>query len=255
MQPVIYKETLEPHVTHTIVPIHETHHNRAQIHNTTTLPPVTMAEFKKNRGEMLERREQRFADFKGQPEDLGGLPAVAHRSLYSDKGPADGTFHGDFEEPDQGNAGRTAAPGALLGAEGARLSHPVDRNQDSLIDGTTNSGSTNIRSNSQTVSRSTGALPGAAAAAAATAMSAGRASEPHRSQPDVAALPMTEARRPRADSAKGLEEIEAKHEGQRLSSASSRSSGSNELRKKPSLLKRLNPLVDADGDGKKGFMS
>lgn len=240
-------------MTHTIVPIHETHHNQAQIHNTTTLPPVTMADFKKNRGEMLERREQRFADFKGQPEDLGGLAAVAHRSLHSDKGPVDGTFHGDFEEPE---AAAAAAGGPRGGTGGAGLSPPGggSRHKAGLVDGT------NTTTTPNAASRSTGALPGAATVAAATAMgSTGRASESHRSQPNVAATgpfqPATEVQRPRADSAKGLEEVEAQREGKRLSSATSRSSDSAGMTKKPSLLKKLNPLVDADGDGKAGFMS
>lgn len=50
IQPVIQKETIQPHVVHTTVPVHEVHHEAARHHGTTTLPSVSMDEFKRHGG-------------------------------------------------------------------------------------------------------------------------------------------------------------------------------------------------------------
>jgi hypothetical protein len=60
-------ETIEPHVTHTTVPIHEVHHNAAQHHAASALPAVSMAEFKKQGGS-LTGREERQDGFIGEPK-------------------------------------------------------------------------------------------------------------------------------------------------------------------------------------------
>ncbi|KAK8026699.1 hypothetical protein PG991_003755 [Apiospora marii] len=98
IQPVVHKETIEPHVVHTTVPIHETHHNKAQHHQTTTLPAVNMSDWQ-SQGGLLHGRDERYDNFEGQPEDVGGLGKVLHRSHESDKDPVERhTFHGDFNE-------------------------------------------------------------------------------------------------------------------------------------------------------------
>jgi hypothetical protein len=45
VQPVIHKETVQPEVVHTTVPIHETHHADAQHHGTSVLPMKNLSEF------------------------------------------------------------------------------------------------------------------------------------------------------------------------------------------------------------------
>merc|ERR1711974_290867 len=67
IQPVIQKQTIEPHVTHTTVPIHEVHHNAAQHHAASALPAVSMEEFKKSGG-ALSGREERTDGFVGEPK-------------------------------------------------------------------------------------------------------------------------------------------------------------------------------------------
>ena len=71
IQPVINKQTIEPHVTHTTVPIHEVHHNAAQHHSTSALPAVSMSDFKKQGG-VLTGREERYDGFEGEPRSIGG---------------------------------------------------------------------------------------------------------------------------------------------------------------------------------------
>jgi hypothetical protein len=44
-QPVIHKETIQPEVVHTTVPIHEVHRAEAEHHGTSVLPMKKMEEF------------------------------------------------------------------------------------------------------------------------------------------------------------------------------------------------------------------
>ncbi|KAH8594443.1 hypothetical protein B0O99DRAFT_711775 [Bisporella sp. PMI_857] len=71
IQPVIQKETIQPSVVHTTIPIHEIHHNEAKHHSITQLPPVTLDEFKKQGGHLAGRAERTDA-FKGEPKSVGG---------------------------------------------------------------------------------------------------------------------------------------------------------------------------------------
>lgn len=71
IQPVIQKETIQPSVVHTTIPVHEVHHNEAKHHSATALPAVTMAEFQKQGG-ALAGREERTDAFAGEPRSVGG---------------------------------------------------------------------------------------------------------------------------------------------------------------------------------------
>jgi len=71
IQPVVQKETIQPSVVHTTVPIHEVHHNEAKHHATSALPAVSMADFKKQGGS-LTGREERYDGFEGEPRAVGG---------------------------------------------------------------------------------------------------------------------------------------------------------------------------------------
>ncbi|KAL8782515.1 MAG: hypothetical protein Q9213_005318 [Squamulea squamosa] len=71
IQPVVQKETIQPSVVHTTVPIHEVHHNEAKHHAASALPAVSMADFKKQGGS-LTGREERYDGFEGEPRAVGG---------------------------------------------------------------------------------------------------------------------------------------------------------------------------------------
>jgi hypothetical protein len=144
VQPVLHKETIQPEVVHTTVPIHEVHHNEARIHGTSTLPPVSMEQYKKQGG-ALGGATQRTDAFEGCPKGVS----------------------------DTSTTSRTGVSSSSAGV----------------------SGSSNISSG--TTSSSTTSGPGMRSSG-----------------------------------------LESHHETQ-----------------KPSLLDRLNPMKDSNGDGKKGFMS
>ena len=70
IQPVVQKETIQPSVVHTTVPIHEVHHNEAKHHTSSALPAVSMADFK-HQGGTLSGREERYDGFEGEPKAVG----------------------------------------------------------------------------------------------------------------------------------------------------------------------------------------
>lgn len=67
---MIQKETIQPSVVHTTIPVHEVHHNEAKHHAATALPAVSMADFKKQGGS-LSGREERYDGFEGEPRAVG----------------------------------------------------------------------------------------------------------------------------------------------------------------------------------------
>jgi len=77
IQPVVHKQTIEPHVVHSTVPIHEVHHNAAQHHTTSALPAISMADFKKQGGS-LTGREERYDAFEGEPRSIGKAMGSEH---------------------------------------------------------------------------------------------------------------------------------------------------------------------------------
>jgi len=71
IQPVVQKETIQPSVVHTTIPVHEVHQNEAKHHTATQLPAVSMSEFKRQGGG-LSGREERTDAFAGEPKAVGG---------------------------------------------------------------------------------------------------------------------------------------------------------------------------------------
>lgn len=69
IQPVIEKETIEPHVVHKTKAVHEVHHEAPKHHEATQLPPVTMDEFKKQNGR-LDGAGERTDTFEGEPRPV-----------------------------------------------------------------------------------------------------------------------------------------------------------------------------------------
>lgn len=69
IQPVIEKETIEPHIVHKTKAIHEVHHDKPKHHEATQLPPVTMDEFKKQNGR-LDGVGERTDTFVGEPRPV-----------------------------------------------------------------------------------------------------------------------------------------------------------------------------------------
>lgn len=102
---MVEKETVQPHVVHTTVPIHEVHHKAANHHETSALPALSMAEFKQ-KGGVLGGREERYDAFEGEPKHIGGTLAHMMEGKTSKRDSDHGqdakysSMHGDFDPLD-----------------------------------------------------------------------------------------------------------------------------------------------------------
>jgi len=96
IQPVLHKEVVQPNVVHTTVPIHEVHHDEAKHHGTTSLPPVSMADFQKQGG-VLGGRGERTDAFEGCPEgcEKRGQAGHTHHTHDGDTSTGRTTGHGE----------------------------------------------------------------------------------------------------------------------------------------------------------------
>lgn len=148
IQPVVKKETVEPHVVHTTVPIHETHHNAAQHHSASTMPAMSMSDFK-NKGGVLGGREERYDAFDGEPKHIGGT--MSHMmegktskrdSAHTDNQVRKSAMHGDHDPLDggvrHGGSGLTSGErnGNVRGYEEGSVdgTHDTARHHDSGLD-------------------------------------------------------------------------------------------------------------------------
>ncbi|PPJ50230.1 hypothetical protein CBER1_07203 [Cercospora berteroae] len=186
IQPVVNKQTIEPHVVHTTVPIHEVHHNAAQHHSTTALPAMSMSEFK-SQGGSLTGREERTDAFDGCPKPGHASTQGTGNSIESHHNHNHGST-GLNSVAGTGVAGGAAGGAALAGSRAA--GHSAGSNSDSTAYVNNNAGST---------------LTG-----------------------------------------------QRQHDVEPQLSGNNNSIGSTQH--KPSLMDKLNPKKDADGDGKAGFM-
>ncbi|KAK4617635.1 hypothetical protein CLAFUW4_11943 [Fulvia fulva] len=141
IQPVINKQTIEPHVTHTTVPIHEVHHNSAQHHATSALPAVSMSDFKKEGG-VLSGREERYDGFEGEPRSIGGHSSSTHTGTHGTGSGLTGEHsHGSNTHGHAGGAapagGIGAGVGSGAGLTGSNTHNSTQSNKDgkpSLMD-------------------------------------------------------------------------------------------------------------------------
>ncbi|KAI1213379.1 uncharacterized protein F4807DRAFT_410894 [Annulohypoxylon truncatum] len=97
IQPVLHKETIQPSVVHTTVPIHETHHNPAQHHQTTSLPPVSMDQYKQSGG-TLSGQKERYDAFEGEPQSIRGAVSSMHdKKDFGREDQSTGVIPGKFD--------------------------------------------------------------------------------------------------------------------------------------------------------------
>ncbi|EOD45357.1 hypothetical protein UCRNP2_7918 [Neofusicoccum parvum UCRNP2] len=247
-------QTIEPHVVHTTVPIHEVHHNAAQHHSSSALPAVSMADFKKQGG-VLTGREERYDGFEGEPRNIGGTSSAGgalrgDHSIAGDRGSGltgtgshSHTHHTGGHGVGSGITGNTAgsrttgeaigtglASGTGSHAHGEHTHGTSGTHFDRANEGSTTGGNGLTGSNTRHAGEhgvgsglagSHGAGNKAGVAGIASGTGATGAAGSHSS-------------------------------GQHGSGAYDDSTTTQ--KSKPSLLQKLNPLADADGDGKKGFM-
>lgn len=102
------------------MPLHEVHHNAAQHHSTSALPPISIEEYKQ-KGETLDDREERFDAFDGEPKEYSShhdMGLKKTESGYDEHHPPKGRFHGDGEAAN--GISNHSARGREHGDRGAR---------------------------------------------------------------------------------------------------------------------------------------
>jgi len=67
IQPIVQKETVQPVVVHTTVPVHEIIHNEAQHHTASALPAMSLADFQAKGGVLDGRDALTREGFEGEP--------------------------------------------------------------------------------------------------------------------------------------------------------------------------------------------
>ncbi|KAJ4148201.1 hypothetical protein LMH87_002681 [Akanthomyces muscarius] len=89
VQPVIQKETIQPEVVHTTIPVHEVHQAAAIHHETTILPTKTMEEFLGGSGGNVAASStpKKIAEF-------DGCPSLKDKALQKEQEAAHGHSHG-----------------------------------------------------------------------------------------------------------------------------------------------------------------
>lgn len=131
IQPVVHKETVQPNVIHTTVPIHEVHHNKATHHETTALPAMTMDQFK-NKGGSLTGREERYDEFEGVPKNIGGSSGAglgsgrglqSHTKEEAQHGETMGSTMGSSNSHNTSHTSGGLAGAAAGAAAGAGMAH------------------------------------------------------------------------------------------------------------------------------------
>lgn len=233
IQPVIQKETIQPSVVHTTVPIHEVHHNKATHHETTALPAMTMEQFKA-KGGSLHGREERYDEFEGVPKSIGGVTAgaavagLAHKGTHSEHakhGDFEGTgVHGTHHGTHHGTAGLAGA--GVAGAAGVAAHN--------------RRGSTSSLSSSDGEG---GRRPSRRSKLGLFGKNKDHADRNHDGKVDAHDLKST-SHHSNVNAPVGTG---AAHHNTTTTTTTTTT-------RKPSLMDKLNPKVDADGDGKAGFM-
>jgi len=125
IQPVVEKETIQPHVVHTTVPVHEVHHNEAKHHTASTLPAMTMNEFK-TQGGSLAGREVRHDGFAGEPRAVATGTGAASTATHGTHGVHSGTHTtGTHTAGTTGTTGThtTGATGTHTGSHNTTTGH------------------------------------------------------------------------------------------------------------------------------------
>jgi len=130
VQPIIHKETIQPEVVHTTVPIHEVHRAEAEHHGTSVLPVKKLEEFTAGGGTLTGGSTRAHEAYEGDPKPYN--PA-----FQVDRTDADEHFHAhDGLHDHQRAMGSTGATGnTTAGPHSHNIENKMDPRVDSDMDG------------------------------------------------------------------------------------------------------------------------
>ncbi|CAF9929467.1 MAG: hypothetical protein GOMPHAMPRED_005413 [Gomphillus americanus] len=279
IQPIVQKQTIQPSVVHTTIPIHEVHHNEPKHYSASALPAVSLGEFQKQGGSLTGLAD-RVERFEGEPENLAGRGLHSSHHVGSGSSGLNDTSRSGTTDTTSSNLRNTGATGTSStgttgagigsGATGSGIGSRAEQAIDSRLDNTTHgrtgaTGTTGTSGIGSETSRAEQALDSrfdntthGRSGATGTTGSSGLGNEKSRAQ-QVIDSRVDGATHGRTGTtgltgSSGIGSTGTTHHSTHDPSLSNTSS-STHADGKPSLLQKLNPFKDSDGDGKKGFMS
>jgi len=129
VQPIVHKETIQPEVVHTTVPIHEVHKAEAEHHGISTLPVKTLDEFKTGGGILTGGGHKAHEAYEGDPKPY-------NKAMQMERTDADENFKAhDGLHDHQRALGRSDAGTTNTGPHSSNLENKVDPRVDSDRDG------------------------------------------------------------------------------------------------------------------------
>jgi len=216
--PVVHKETIQPEVVHTTVPIHETHHAASQHHGVSALPMKSLSEFQASGGVLDGHAKHAHEEYEGAPRPYNeSLKTSIEKILPGHHGHSSTT----------GTTGSGLTGHNTTGTTGTGLGHNDHNTTGSGLTGHNTTGGLTGQSGSGLTGHNT-SNPGYGQNTSSLGhdnRNVAGSGYDNKSSSDY-------DRRP--DSGVGHDQHQ--------------SSG------KPSLMDKLNPKVDSNGDGKAGFM-
>ncbi|GJC88921.1 hypothetical protein ColLi_11759 [Colletotrichum liriopes] len=215
IQPVIQKDTIQPHVVHTTVPVHETHHAKPVHHGSTTLPTKTLDEFTREKGSLDGPRHHKYDEFDGCPDKINKGFADSEHAGVAG---AHSHGHGHSHGTGSGAVGAAAAAGASTTHHGHNTSS-ASHGSDSLAAAQSANARHNVGDTSTTTSTTKGIRHGTHTTGV-----------------------QNDAKYTTGSTAHGASSL-------------NKTETHDATGKKISLVDKLNPFKDADGDGHKGIMS
>ncbi|RMZ92218.1 hypothetical protein DV736_g534, partial [Chaetothyriales sp. CBS 134916] len=151
--PVIQKETIQPEVVHTTVPVHETHHTASQHHGISALPTKTLDEFNRAGGSLAGSKEHAHEEYDGPPcqynenlnttfEKLGFASDKSSSSNAAASGTTGNSNRGTYTAKTAGvGGGASSRPGttAITGRGGTSVNETRPRDSGIAVDGSSDS--------------------------------------------------------------------------------------------------------------------
>jgi hypothetical protein len=129
VQPVVHKETIQPEVVHTTVPIHEIHRAEAEYHGTSVLPMKKMEEFTAGGGNLTGGGQKANEAYEGEPKPY-------NQAMQMGQTDADVNFKAhDGLHDHQRALGDAGGGAAASGPHSSNLADKVDPRVDSDRDG------------------------------------------------------------------------------------------------------------------------
>ena len=129
VQPIVHKETIQPEVVHTTVPIHEVHKAEAEHHGISTLPVKTLDEFKTGGGILTGGGQKAHEAYEGDPRPY-------NKAMQMERTDADENFkEHDGLHDHQRALGHSGAGTTTTGPHSSNLENKIDPRVDSDRDG------------------------------------------------------------------------------------------------------------------------